>query len=186
VYYLEYDWVEKRINDIEDKKKYIKIFESKVDYVCKVLKHNFTNEKMCMLIEGDSGNLTNVMRGINGSFAKYYNRRHLRQGRVFKQRFKNILIESKEKHQYYSNYISEISNTTQNEEKLYNHILFYAMKKLIPIDRLIFPNNANDKIMRQDLIQELINAKIYSISDITQTLKISKSTIFRIIKCIKL
>lgn len=167
-----------------DKQKYIAIFECKSDSI-QILEHNFTGDKICMIVEGKYEDLTRVMRGVNGSFAKYYNRRYIRQGRVFKQRYKSIQIESKDIYQFYSNYLSEISGKIQKPTNLYDDILAYAIENYISVASIFNPTNREDKVMRQKLIKKLLISNQYTISNITKALKMSKSTIFRIIKCIK-
>ena len=184
VFYLEYDLARKSHNVGEDLLEYIKIFNGRSDCKYRLLEHKFTANKLCIIVEGEQEDLATTMRGVNGSFAKYFNRRYLRQGRVFKQRYKSIPIESKEKYQFYSNCLSKNSNKTHKSNNLYNDIIAYAIEKHISIASILYPKNKQDKLIRQDLIKELLVSKKYPISNITKVLKISKSTIFRIIKCI--
>ena len=58
-----------------------------------------------LLIETPSGNLSQIMRHINGAYTTYYNIKRKRAGHLFQGRYKSILVESDEYADELSRYI---------------------------------------------------------------------------------
>jgi len=46
-----------------------------------------------LLVETSHGNLSQIMRHINGAYTNYYNTRHSRSGHLFQGRYRAILVE---------------------------------------------------------------------------------------------
>ena len=58
-----------------------------------------------LLIETPSGNLSQIMRHINGAYTTYYNIKRKRAGHLFQGRYKSILVETDEYADALSRYI---------------------------------------------------------------------------------
>ena len=84
-------------NDEEKKKylsllkKYYKMYE--VDIICYCIMDNHTH---LILYSDNINNISNFMRMVNSMYAIYYNKKYSRVGYVFRDRFKSILIMTRE------------------------------------------------------------------------------------------
>jgi len=47
-----------------------------------------------LLLETPDGNLSQIMRFVNGSYSSYFNKRHERAGHVFQGRYKSLLVDA--------------------------------------------------------------------------------------------
>ena len=58
-----------------------------------------------LLLETPSGNLSQIMRHINGAYTTYFNAKRARAGHLFQGRYKSILVDIDEYAQELSRYI---------------------------------------------------------------------------------
>jgi putative transposase len=58
-----------------------------------------------LLLSAPSGNLSQILRHINGAYANFFNKRHQRAGHLFQGRYRAILIEADEYAGEFSRYI---------------------------------------------------------------------------------
>ncbi len=105
----------------------------KVIVYCYVLMGNHYH----LLIETPEGNLSKIMRDLNGHYTIYFNKRHKRQGHLFQGRYKAILVDKE-------SYLIELSRyihlnpvragiCSQAEEYKYSSIIYYMNKSVTPL-----------------------------------------------------
>jgi putative transposase len=63
------------------------------------------NNHFHLLLETPSGNLSQIMRHVNGAYATYFNAKRRRAGHLFQGRYKGILVEADEYAKELSRYI---------------------------------------------------------------------------------
>lgn len=69
-------------------KKYKTLFQFKVYAFCIMTNHSH------ILIDTNGADISDIMHGINQSYAQYYNRKYNRRGHLFQDRFKSKIINS--------------------------------------------------------------------------------------------
>jgi putative transposase len=81
-------------DDDYDKKKFMDILlQCKERYGVKVHAYVLMDNHYHILLETPNGNLINSMHFINGTYAKYFNKKHSRVGHLFQGRYTAILID---------------------------------------------------------------------------------------------
>lgn len=87
----------------EDKEKFLSYLQSSHErYGAVIHVYCLMTNHYHLMIETPFGNLSQVMRHINGSYTTYFNTRHNRSGHLFQGRYKSILIDA-------DNYATELS-----------------------------------------------------------------------------
>jgi putative transposase len=97
-------------NDIfksrRDREKFLSYLESSVArYGAKIHAYCLMTNHYHLLLETPVGNLSEIMRHINGAYTNYYNTKRKRAGHLFQGRYKAILIEADEYLMELSRYI---------------------------------------------------------------------------------
>ncbi|MCJ7688492.1 MAG: transposase [Clostridiaceae bacterium] len=81
--------------DCEDKNKYLSLLKKyKIIYNVKIYGYCLMDNHAHLLIDANGADISKVMHGINFSYAMYFNRKYKRQGPLFKDRFKSIIIDT--------------------------------------------------------------------------------------------
>ena len=94
------------------------------------------NNHYHLLLETPMGNLSQIMRHINGAYTTYYNTKRQRAGHLFQGRYKAILIEADEYAEELSRYIHlnpvRAGIVEKPEEYQWSSYQYYIGKKQIP------------------------------------------------------
>ena len=120
-----------------------------------------------LLLETPMGNLSQIMRHINGAYTTYYNTKRKRAGHLFQGRYKAILVEADEYKGELSRYIHlnpvRAAITGRPEEYQWSSYQYYIGKKKTPkwltVD-YVLSHFGKDKIARQKKYSEFVNALI--------------------------
>jgi REP element-mobilizing transposase RayT len=81
--------------DCEDKNKYLSLIKKyKTLYNVKIYGYCLMDNHAHLLIDANGADISKVMHGINFSYAMYFNRKHKRQGPLFKDRFKSKIVDN--------------------------------------------------------------------------------------------
>src|SRR5664279_2859353 len=90
----------------KDREKFLGYLESAKERYGAVI-HAFClmNNHYHLLLETPSGNLSQIMRHINGAYTTYFNVKRKRAGHLFQGRYKAILVEADEYAKELSRYI---------------------------------------------------------------------------------
>ena len=89
-----------------DREKFLEYCESAVlRYDAVIHVYCLMDNHYHLLLETPSGNLSQIMRHINGAYTTYYNTKRKRAGHLFQGRYKSILVESDEYADELSRYI---------------------------------------------------------------------------------
>lgn len=90
----------------KDREKFISYLESaSVRYEAVIHAYCLMNNHYHLLLETPSGNLSEIMRHINGAYTNYFNAKRKRAGHLFQGRYKAILVEADEYAKELSRYI---------------------------------------------------------------------------------
>ncbi|MBI3399767.1 MAG: transposase [Deltaproteobacteria bacterium] len=90
----------------KDKEKFISYLESAtIRYDAAIHAYCLMNNHYHLLIETPSGNLSQIMRHINGAYTTYFNLKRKRAGHLLQGRYKAILVDADEYAQELSRYI---------------------------------------------------------------------------------
>jgi REP element-mobilizing transposase RayT len=90
----------------KDKEKFISYLESSsIRYDAAIHAYCLMNNHYHLLLETPSGNLSQIMRHINGAYTTYFNIKRKRAGHLLQGRYKAILVEADEYAQELSRYI---------------------------------------------------------------------------------
>lgn len=77
-----------------DKHAFLELFEELLicyDFICYA--YCLMNNHYHLLIETPKANLSQVMRGLNGRYTKYFNKTFHRMGHIFQGRYKSIIVQ---------------------------------------------------------------------------------------------
>jgi REP element-mobilizing transposase RayT len=81
--------------DKKDREQFLSYLQSAyLRYKAVIHVYCLMNNHYHLLIETPRGNLSQIMRHINGAYSTYYNIRHRRPGHLFQGRYKAILVEA--------------------------------------------------------------------------------------------
>ncbi|MCP3888454.1 MAG: transposase [Desulfobulbaceae bacterium] len=81
-------------SDKTDFEKFLGVLqESSEMFGCRVVAFCLMTNHYHILLQTPSGNLSRVMRHVNGVYTQRYNRRHKVDGQLFRGRYKNVLVE---------------------------------------------------------------------------------------------
>jgi putative transposase len=81
--------------DAEDKEKYLHLINKyKKLYKIKVYGYCLMDNHLHLLVDSNGANISKVMHGINFSYATYFNRKHKREGHLFKDRFMSKIVHN--------------------------------------------------------------------------------------------
>ena len=81
--------------DDEDRKKYLSLIKKyKEIYKVKIYGYCLMGNHSHLIIDANGADISKVMHGINFSYAMYYNRKYKREGHLFKDRFKSIMVKT--------------------------------------------------------------------------------------------
>ena len=81
--------------DDHDKKQFISYLKSAyLRYKAVIHVYCLMNNHYHLLIDTPKGNLSHIMRHINGAYSTYFNIRHRRAGHLFQGRYKAILVDA--------------------------------------------------------------------------------------------
>ena len=79
--------------DTEDKKKYLLLIKKyKILYNFKLYGYCLMDNHLHLIIDANGADISKIMHGINFSYAMYFNKRHKREGHLFRDRFKSIIV----------------------------------------------------------------------------------------------
>ena len=79
--------------DADDKKKYLSLIKKyKILYDFKLYGYCLMDNHLHLIIDANGSDISKVMHGINFSYAMYFNKKHKREGHLFRDRFKSIII----------------------------------------------------------------------------------------------
>ncbi len=93
-------------NSNDEKRKYLYFLKKyKESYNISLLAYCVMDNHIHLLVESDEPNLSSMMREIQTNYAKWYNHKHSRYGRVFSGRYRSCLCETRG---YYINLICYI------------------------------------------------------------------------------
>ncbi len=83
--------------DDKDKERFLAYLESAVvRYKAVIHAYCLMSNHYHLLISTPAGNLSQILRHINGAYTVYFNKRHKRVGHLFQGRYKAILVEADE------------------------------------------------------------------------------------------
>ena len=83
--------------DHEDKEKYLSLVKKyKQLYNVKIYGYCLMDNHAHLLIDANGADISKVMHGINFSYAMYFNKKHKRDGHLFKDRFKSIIVDNEQ------------------------------------------------------------------------------------------
>jgi putative transposase len=89
-----------------DREKFLEYFESAVvRYDAVIHAYCLMDNHYHILLETPSGNLSQIMRHINGAYTNYFNTKRRRAGHLFQGRYKSILVDIDEYAKELSRYI---------------------------------------------------------------------------------
>ncbi|MEK6264496.1 MAG: transposase [Clostridium sp.] len=81
--------------DSEDKEKYLSLIKKyKNLYDFKLYGYCLMDNHSHLIIDANGADISKVMHGINFSYAMYFNKKHKRDGHLFKDRFKSLIIKN--------------------------------------------------------------------------------------------
>lgn len=90
----------------KDREKFISYLESaSIRYEAVIHAYCLMSNHYHLLLETPSGNLSEIMRHINGAYTNYFNAKRKRVGHLFQGRYKAILVEADEYAKELSRYI---------------------------------------------------------------------------------
>ena len=90
----------------KDRERFLSYLESAVlRYGAVIHAYCLMSNHYHLLVETPSGNLSQIMKHINGAYTNYFNIKRKRSGHLFQGRYKAILIEADEYAQELSRYI---------------------------------------------------------------------------------
>lgn len=96
----------KIFKSIRDREKFLSFLESAVTrYGAVIHAYCLMSNHYHLLTETPRGNLSQIMRHINGAYTTYFNIKHSRAGHLFQGRYKAILVEADEYATELSRYI---------------------------------------------------------------------------------
>ena len=79
--------------DTEDKKKYLLLIKKyKILYNFKLYGYCLMDNHLHLIIDANGADISKIMHGINFSYAMYFNKKHKREGHLFRDRFKSIIV----------------------------------------------------------------------------------------------
>lgn len=92
--------------DTKDRQRFLRYLESATErYGASMHVYCLMSNHYHLLLETPRGNLSEIMRHINGAYTTYFNVRHQRAGHLFQGRYKAILVEFDEYAKELSRYI---------------------------------------------------------------------------------
>ncbi len=81
--------------DSEDKEKYLSVVKKyKKLYNVKIYGYCLMDNHAHLLVDANGADISKVMHGINLSYAAYFNKKYKRDGHLFKDRFKSIIVDN--------------------------------------------------------------------------------------------
>jgi len=81
--------------DSEDKEEYLSLVNKyKKLYKVKIYGYCLMDNHVHLLIDANGADISKVMHGINFSYAMYFNKKHEREGHLFKDRFKSKIVDN--------------------------------------------------------------------------------------------
>ncbi|MGH4118490.1 transposase [Clostridium sp.] len=81
--------------DSEDKEKYLFLIKKyKNLYNFKLYGYCLMDNHSHLIIDANGADISKVMHGINFSYAMYFNKKHERDGHLFKDRFKSLIVNN--------------------------------------------------------------------------------------------
>ena len=120
-----------------DREKFLEYFETATErYGAVIHAYCLMDNHYHLLLETPVGNLSQIMRHINGAYTTYFNIKRARSGHLFQGRYKAILVERDEYAKELSRYIhlnpvrAKIAETPG--EYLWSSFGYYAGKKASP------------------------------------------------------
>ncbi|MBZ9688352.1 transposase [Clostridium estertheticum] len=83
--------------DSEDKEKYLSFVKKyKKLYNVKIYGYCLMDNHAHLLVDANGADISKVMHGINFSYAMYFNKKHEREGHLFKDRFKSKIVDNEQ------------------------------------------------------------------------------------------
>ena len=96
----------------EDKIKFLEIVRKyKEIFIFEIYAYCVMNTHYHFLMSSNGADISKIMKGINQSYAQYYNWKHHRRGNVFQDRFKSKIVDSNE---YFYTVASYIHNNPRD------------------------------------------------------------------------
>ena len=120
-----------------DREKFLSYLESAVDrYGVVIHAYCLMDNHYHALIETPKGNLSQIMRHINGAYTTYFNTKRRRAGHLFQGRFKAILVDRDEYATTLSRYIHlnpvRAGMVALPEEYPWSSYHYYVGRKKVP------------------------------------------------------
>jgi putative transposase len=85
----------KLFKDDEDKEKYLLLIKKyKTIYKVKIYGYCLMNNHTHLLVNANGADISKVMHGINLSYVIYYNKKYMREGHLFKDRFMSKIVDN--------------------------------------------------------------------------------------------
>jgi len=85
------------LKDSEDKEKYLLLVKKyKKLYNVKIYGYCLMDNHAHLLIYANGADISKVMHGINFSYAMYFNKKYERDGHLFKDRFKSLIVDNEQ------------------------------------------------------------------------------------------
>lgn len=124
-------------SDDKDRKKFLSYLQSSHErYSAVIHAYCLMSNHYHILLETPQGNLSQIIRHINGAYTIYFNSRHKRSGHLFQGRYKSILIEADEYASELSRYIHlnplRAGITKQPDKYSWSSYRYYINKEYIP------------------------------------------------------
>ena len=182
-------------NDEEKKKylsllkKYYKMYE--VDIICYCIMDNHTH---LILYSDNINNISNFMRMVNSMYAIYYNKKYSRVGYVFRDRFKSILIMTreqlytcikyihmnpvkakiveKESEYKYSSYNDYLNKSGFLNQRILDFLFFKSQNYIEKFKSIQYKNIYDNKVNIKDTLNKFLNQENINLNQLKKERKL--------------
>ncbi len=154
-----------------DREKFLEYLESSTQrYIAVIHAYCLLDNHYHLLLETPSGNLSQIMRHINGAYTTYYNVKRKRSGHLFQGRYKAILVDVDEYAKELSRYIHlnpvRAKMVEAPEDYVWSSYQYYIGRKKPPewLTRDLILEYFNEKLSTAqqgyyEFVSELVNKK---------------------------
>ena len=165
----------------EDKKKYLNLLmkyykDYEIDIICYCIMDNHIH----LILHSDNiNNISSFMRMVNSIYAMYYNKKYNRVGYVFRDRFKSILIMTREQlyacikyihmnpvkanivknegEYKYSSYNDFLNKTGFLNQRILNFLFLKPQNYIKKFKSIPYKDIYNNKIILENVLNEFLN-----------------------------
>jgi REP element-mobilizing transposase RayT len=154
-----------------DREKFLEYLESSTQrYIAVIHAYCLLDNHYHLLLETPSGNLSQIMRHINGAYTTYFNVKRKRSGHLFQGRYKAILVDADEYAKELSRYIHlnpvRAKMVEAPDDYVWSSYQYYIGRKKPPewLTRDLILGYFNEKVSTaqqgyHEFVSELVNKK---------------------------